>query len=204
MHAYLFVGGEDEEREKKMLSLAQKIGSRTLEFPFQKIEDVRSLAGFTKYSQSEKTCILLKDIDKATTEALNAFLKNLEEPGKNIIYFLSSNNEQSLLPTIASRCQIIRLGHRSKNADPDIVSGFLEMSVGRRLKTFENFRKKDEAKKYLQTLVQNTHAIMIQKGNETDRERKLIKIAQKTIYNLNLNANVNLQMTDFAMNSTKI
>ena len=204
MHAYIFVGGEPHIREKKMLDFAQKIGEKIYEFPIKKIADVRSLADFTKFSQETSISILIKNIDSATKEALNAFLKNLEEPGRNISYFLSCANEQALLPTIVSRCNIIRFGRTSKKEDSNIASSFLKMSFGQKIKALEYIKKKDEAKAYLQKLTLSSHKKMVQKDRNTYREATLIKIAQKAIYNLNLNANVNLQMTNFAIKTSKI
>ena len=44
-----------------------------------------------------------------TIEAINSILKFLEEPGQQIYAFLTTNNENSILPTIISRCQVLRL-----------------------------------------------------------------------------------------------
>ena len=48
--------------------------------------------------------IILSDAHKMTTEAQNAFLKNLEEPPEGIIYILITDNPDLLLTTIKSRC----------------------------------------------------------------------------------------------------
>src|SRR5690625_7732943 len=42
-------------------------------------------------------------------EAVNAFLKLLEEPSENVMFILTSSRPEQLLPTIVSRCQEIRL-----------------------------------------------------------------------------------------------
>ena len=44
-----------------------------------------------------------------TIEAVNSMLKFLEEPESVIYAFLTTNNENNVLPTILSRCQILRL-----------------------------------------------------------------------------------------------
>lgn len=51
--------------------------------------------------------IIIRDMEKATTEAGNAMLKILEEPPKDNIIILTTNNLNKLLPTIVSRCQVI-------------------------------------------------------------------------------------------------
>ena len=48
--------------------------------------------------------IIISDAHKMTTEAQNAFLKNLEEPPEGIIYILITDNPDGLLTTIKSRC----------------------------------------------------------------------------------------------------
>ena len=50
-----------------------------------------------------------------TIEAINSILKFLEEPGQQIYAFLTTNNENSILPTIISRCQVLRMKLIDKN-----------------------------------------------------------------------------------------
>ncbi|MDY2738201.1 DNA polymerase III subunit, partial [Intestinibacter sp.] len=48
------------------------------------------------------------EAQKMTVEAQNALLKTLEEPPKYAIIILVTNNKESLLDTIKSRCEIIK------------------------------------------------------------------------------------------------
>ena len=52
---------------------------------------------------------VLNLIENMTTQAINSILKFLEEPGQNVYAFLTTNNENVILPTIISRCQVLRL-----------------------------------------------------------------------------------------------
>ena len=52
---------------------------------------------------------LLHLIENMTEEATNSLLKFLEEPHPNIYAFLTTNNENIILPTIISRCQTFHL-----------------------------------------------------------------------------------------------
>lgn len=52
---------------------------------------------------------ILHLVENMTVVAVNAILKFLEEPGNKIYAFLTTNNESNVLPTILSRCQILRL-----------------------------------------------------------------------------------------------
>ena len=52
---------------------------------------------------------ILNLIENTTPEAINSILKFLEEPGQKVYAFLTTNNENAVLPTIISRCQVLRL-----------------------------------------------------------------------------------------------
>lgn len=52
---------------------------------------------------------ILNLVENMTIQAINAILKFLEEPGKEIYAFLTTNNESLILPTIVSRCQTMHL-----------------------------------------------------------------------------------------------
>ena len=52
---------------------------------------------------------ILHLIENMTIEAINSILKFLEEPGQKVYAFLTTNNENAVLPTIISRCQVLRL-----------------------------------------------------------------------------------------------
>ena len=52
---------------------------------------------------------LLPNFQRATTQAANALLKTLEEPPDRVILLLTANAPEGLLPTIVSRCEVIRL-----------------------------------------------------------------------------------------------
>lgn len=57
---------------------------------------------------------VLEHIDHATPEAMNALLKMLEEPIEGIYAIFTCENESQVLPTIVSRCQVMRLRPPSK------------------------------------------------------------------------------------------
>ena len=45
----------------------------------------------------------------ANTASSNKLLKILEDPPKNTYFILTSNSENSILPTVRSRCQITKI-----------------------------------------------------------------------------------------------
>jgi len=54
---------------------------------------------------------IMCDVDIMNKEAANALLKTLEEPPENTILLLLSARPHNVLPTIASRCQVVRFGY---------------------------------------------------------------------------------------------
>ena len=78
-----------------------------MEFSIKSIDQVRELGRFSRLALTKPTTILIKNIDNASNEALNAFLKDLEEPQTNLSYFLTAASIYKVVPTISSRCQII-------------------------------------------------------------------------------------------------
>jgi len=62
-----------------------------------------------KPNEGKKTVIIISNIEQMRKESANAFLKLLEEPSDNVIFLLTCDNQEALLPTIISRCQLIRM-----------------------------------------------------------------------------------------------
>ena len=75
--------------------------------------------------EGNKRIYVIRDADKMRSETANSMLKFLEEPSNNIIAILMTNNYNGILPTIVSRCQIIKLANDNKNVQSD----YLEMAV---------------------------------------------------------------------------
>jgi DNA polymerase-3 subunit delta' len=59
------------------------------------------------YSGRRKIAII-DDVDTLNTEGANSLLKTLEEPPAGSMLFLIGTSEQQQLPTIRSRCQVVR------------------------------------------------------------------------------------------------
>lgn len=75
------------------------------------IDDVRKLAGFFQLSAAEggRRVVIIDDADELNPNAANALLKMLEEPPDRAVLLLISHRPSGLLPTIRSRCRVLRL-----------------------------------------------------------------------------------------------
>jgi DNA polymerase III subunit delta' len=74
------------------------------------VDQIRSLQTrlTTRPGLSDKRAIIIDCADDFERSAANALLKSLEEPPAGTFFFLISHSSDRLLPTIRSRCQILR------------------------------------------------------------------------------------------------
>jgi len=82
------------------------------------IDQVRGLQSLfsTTPSFSHRRVVIIDAIDDLERPAANALLKNLEEPPSGTTFFLISHAAGRLLPTIRSRCRLLRFGRLSTSA----------------------------------------------------------------------------------------
>ncbi|MDF2504237.1 DNA polymerase III subunit delta' [Clostridium sp.] len=79
--------------------------------------------------EGNKKVIILHDADKMTIQAQNAFLKTIEEPPVGVFVLLLCENQEKLLDTIKSRCQIHKLRKlREKEMDEFIYKKYQNIS----------------------------------------------------------------------------
>ena len=76
------------------------------------VEDVRGLASFFQLSAADggRRVVIVDAADEMNPQAANALLKMLEEPPERATLLLVSHQPSGLLPTIRSRCRVLRLG----------------------------------------------------------------------------------------------
>ena len=204
MHAYLITGTNNQEVRESSLKLAKKLNAKILEFPLNKIADTRELRNVTKLTFNEPTAIIIDQIDEATEEAVNAFLKNLEEPQENISYILTASSLAAVLPTIVSRCQIIKI----TNSKLQILNGnakkFLELTIGERLAFIDKIKDRGEAKIIVENLIEVLHFNLLNPAKNKLKIAMDLEILIKTLNNLKSNGNIGLQLANMAINSDSI
>ncbi|MEH6791884.1 DNA polymerase III subunit delta' [Parasphingorhabdus sp.] len=96
---------EKKARDNGLGSLDEQELARNI-----KVDQIRSLQPLfqNQPSISEYRVVVVDAADDLERAGANALLKNLEEPPKNTIFFLISHMPDRLLPTIRSRCQMLR------------------------------------------------------------------------------------------------
>ncbi len=76
-----------------------------------KVDQIRDLQRsliLSPYEAKYRIALLL-NFHQANANAQNALLKTLEEAPRKVILLLTADSAESLLPTISSRCEILRL-----------------------------------------------------------------------------------------------
>ncbi|ABG32952.1 DNA polymerase III subunit delta' [Roseobacter denitrificans] len=76
------------------------------------VDDIRGLSSFFQLSATEggRRVVIVDAADEMNPQAANALLKMLEEPPARATLILISHQPSGLLPTIRSRCRVLRLG----------------------------------------------------------------------------------------------
>ena len=76
------------------------------------IDEIRKIKHFFSLSSTQNSwrVVIIDSVDDLSNSAANALLKALEEPPKGGLFFLICENKENLLPTIISRCQLLKCG----------------------------------------------------------------------------------------------
>lgn len=202
MHAYLVTGNDKEAVNEKVEELTKNLSEKSYEFPIQKIEEVRNLNSFLRLTLPRPTSIVIRDVHNATTEALNAFLKNLEEPQKNLKFILTASSEEKVLPTIVSRCQVLKI----RNSKLEIRNfereeEFVKLGIGEKFAFIDKVKKREEAVSFLEKLILILHDKLTSGQENLASMAANLKSAQMALNSLNMNGNVTIHMTKFVLNT---
>ena len=129
-HALLFAGGRGTGKTTLARIFAQEIGTSTVDVyeidaaSNRGIDDIRELreAVQTVPYESPYKVYIIDEVHMLTKEAFNALLKTLEEPPAHVIFVLATTEEDKLLDTIRSRCQVFRFRSPSRNVLAEVVA----------------------------------------------------------------------------------
>lgn len=113
---------EGQHPDYRALSLATtEEGKTATQIP---IDAVRGLADFLTVGghRGGRRIILIDPAEALNVYAANALLKSLEEPGREVIFLVTTTRPERLLPTLRSRCQSIRVPAPS----PELATRWLQ------------------------------------------------------------------------------
>jgi DNA polymerase III delta prime subunit len=200
MHAYLLIGIDSQKIKDKSEELAKKFGAKIIEQSLVKIEEVRNLNNLVRLTITEPTLIFSPNIHEAGVEALNAFLKNLEQPQENLYFVLTAPTLKKVLPTIISRCEIIRINNSEELVTIDKDSEkFLNSSLSEKLSQTDKIKDREVAVEFLLKLINTLHTFIHENKVDYTSSAKNIESMTTTLNNLKANGNINLQLTNMVI-----
>lgn len=129
-HALLFSGTRGTGKTTLARIFAKAIGTSAVDLyeidaaSNRGIDDIRELkeAVHTSPFESKYKVYIIDEVHMLTKEAFNALLKTLEEPPAHVIFILATTEEEKLLDTILSRCQVFRFRSPSRAVLADTVT----------------------------------------------------------------------------------
>jgi DNA polymerase-3 subunit gamma/tau len=116
-HALLFSGTRGTGKTTLARIFASSIGTNPIDVyeidaasnrGIDNIRELREAVHTLPYESTHKVYII-DEVHMLTKEAFNAILKTLEEPPAHVIFILATTEEEKLLDTIISRCQVFRM-----------------------------------------------------------------------------------------------
>jgi DNA polymerase-3 subunit gamma/tau len=121
-HAILFSGTRGTGKTTLARIFAKEIGTSAIDLyeidaaSNRGIDDIRELkeAVHTVPYESKYKVYIVDEVHMLTKEAFNALLKTLEEPPAHVVFILATTEEERLLDTILSRCQVFRFRSPSR------------------------------------------------------------------------------------------
>jgi hypothetical protein len=145
-HAYLVIGNRGSALDQIKEELVTYLGLKSLvSHPDVWLEDFEAVgiseSRLLKERQSRRPLIAGRQffvwgVGSITAEAQNALLKTFEEPTTNSHFFLVAEEEEMFLPTLRSRCQVIRHS-QAADAPDDLAQRFLFGDIAERMKLAE-------------------------------------------------------------------
>lgn len=201
-HAYLFVGTDREKIDSLIDYFIEKKNILPSDIeryePEEatgkegeiKVEDLRNIIHKINLSSTNGRLAVIYGAEKLNQSSGNILLKTLEEPPENSTVILVSRN-QKILPTIKSRCRMIRIYEDDKKKE--LEYNFNELFEG----TFFEFSrfvevisKEEKAEQFLEELIRYLRQEMLASG--ASKHAKLIREVEENKLALQNNANSRL------------
>lgn len=98
------------------------------------VDDIRDQVNqsvFVKPYSSDYKVYIIDEADKMNAAAQNALLKTIEEPPAYAVIILLSNNKESFLETIVSRCVVLNFGPLKENQVREYLNSHYDNMNGR-------------------------------------------------------------------------
>lgn len=199
MHAFLIIRGTQKDRQEKIESLCREWKTAsfdrvTLERGEEQSIGIEKLREFTRRLgllpfRGNVTAGIIIQAESLTTAAQHALLKTLEEPPAHSRIILETQEEHTLLPTILSRCQIIKLNSEKIETSSKFfedIQKIQEAAIGKKLLFVDEIAKtKGDALLWVDGAIAGTRARLLAGEHHTALLRKLLLARRQLWANVN-------------------
>lgn len=212
MHAYLIYGGDKSSREAHVSKLVKKINIHEIDQIITEVEEksigikeIREAISKLQLApiRSVQRAWIIKSGEMLTQEAQQAMLKTLEEPPTKTLIYLCTDNPESLLPTITSRCELVSLTGESPEpatGESDEIVSKLSGSRAELLRYIDSIDK-EAVKPWVHMAITSLHRALVDKPN-TSIYAKLIKLLFTAQRQLEVNVNYKMVLIQLAYNES--
>lgn len=211
----LIYGGTIKDRETKaseILKDVEEINTLYISIPEGKksigIEQIREAITFLQKKPiiSDNKAVVILNGEKMTLDAQNALLKILEEPPVYATIILTTKTQETLLPTVISRCRKISVkaaitGKKRSNEESGVGERNLEkvkkMSVDAKFSWAQETAKKEKEDiiELLEEWITEERELMLKESRDQNLHAENIQIIQevkKDLEKINLNTRLAL------------
>ncbi len=186
----------------------------------EQMEELKNIFSSQPYF-SKYNVYVINEAEKFNASSANTMLKFIEEPEKNIIGFLITNNRENVINTIKSRCEIVKANYieGENELSPrlyDLAIQYLKRIEFEKKKSIlynqdlldEKLEKEDFLvffKVLLSLFLKVLNREVLPDGLEKLKEKEISEILRKIqliteiIGKLNYNVNMNLLLDDFVL-----
>jgi DNA polymerase III delta prime subunit len=160
------------------------------------VDSIRRIYDLTKTIETNKRIIVIDYAERMGSQAQNAFLKLLEEPGQNTHFILLTHERSKLLPTILSRTQDVELRtittqqtealldelnvtHKQKRAQLLFMAEGLPAEITRLVEDVTYFEQRAQIVRDARTFLQGSEydRIKLSFSYKDDRQRALLLLS---------------------------
>ncbi len=139
--------------------------------------------------QAKGRGVVVISANNFTPEAQNSLLKTLEEPPYESVILLGANSDSNFLPTILSRCQIIKLDYKKAATNENqFITEIERLRTQNMDERFQFIEKLEEKEEFLKSLVSYFRNDLIKNPKNVEFAKLLLQAEQWESANVNLRA----------------
>lgn len=168
------------------------------------VDEVRQLLRQSTYQSLKLQTYLINKAENLTLPSQHLLLKSLEEAKYQQLFVLITSNYHSLLPTILSRCQLIKLGSNSHDdLSPESLKIIrtLSLNIADCIKVSDEISKSDPQGLIVQLIKELRWGNL---SSPTLKKTQVLKFALQCLDDLKSNLNTKLALDRFLLKSNQL